>query len=118
MIAGTGLITLSVITGGISIAAFAKGVGLPVGIGLNGASLLLSVATTITCKSIKTFMIKQEKHYSIKLLAQSKLDRNPISFHKQCKTEISPLTNFTKYFKNEKTTGGSRLRLGIRQGPK
>ena len=44
----TGLITSTVITGGISIAAFASGVGLPVGIALSGTSLLLSLATPIT----------------------------------------------------------------------
>ena len=62
------------ITGGISIAAFASGVGLPVGIALSGTSLLLSLATAITRKSFKTFTEKQEKHDAIKLLAQSKLD--------------------------------------------
>ena len=73
-IVDTGLITSTVITGGISIAAFASGVGLPVGIALSGTSLLLSLATVITRKSFKTFTVKQEKHNSIKLLAQSKLD--------------------------------------------
>ena len=73
-IVDTGLITSTVITGGISIAAFANGVGLPVGIALSGTSLLLSLATVITRKSFKTFTVKQEKHDSIKLLAQSKLD--------------------------------------------
>ena len=70
----TGLITSTVITGGISIAAFASGVGLPVGIPLSGTSLLLSLATVITRKSFETFTIKQEKHDVNKLLAQSKLD--------------------------------------------
>ena len=70
----TGLITSTVITGGICIVAFASGVGLPVGIALGGTSLLLSLATVITRKSFKTFIVKQEKHYAIKLLAQSKLD--------------------------------------------
>ena len=70
----TGLITSTVITGGISIAAFASGVGLPVGIALSGTSLLLSLATAITRKSFKIFTVKQEKHDAIKLLAQSKLD--------------------------------------------
>ena len=46
------LITSTVITGGISIAAFASGVGLPVGIALSGTSLLLSLATAITRKSL------------------------------------------------------------------
>ena len=73
-IVDTGLITSMVITGGISIAAFASGVGLPVGIALSETSLLLSLATVITRKSFKTFTVKQEKHNSIKLLAQSKLD--------------------------------------------
>ena len=73
-IVDTSLITSMVITGGISIAAFASGVGLPVGAALCGTSLLLSLATVITRKSFKTFTVKQEKHNSIKLLAQSKLD--------------------------------------------
>ena len=70
----TGLITSMVITGGISIVAFASGVGLPVGIALSGTSLLLSLATAITQKSFELFTVKQEKHSSIKLLAESKLD--------------------------------------------
>ena len=43
------LITSTMITGGISIAAFASRVGLPVGITLSGTSL--SIATAITQKS-------------------------------------------------------------------
>ena len=62
------------ITGGISIAAFASGVGLPVGVALSGTSLLLSFATAITRKFFKIFTIKQEKHNATKLLTQSKLD--------------------------------------------
>ena len=73
-IVDTGLITSTVITGGMSIAAFTSGVGLPVGIALNGTSLLFSLATAITRKSFKIFPVKQEKHDAIKLLAQSKLD--------------------------------------------
>ena len=61
------------ITGEISIVGFASGVGLPVGIALNGTRLLLSLATTITQKSFKIFTVKQEKHDLIKLRAQSKL---------------------------------------------
>ena len=81
-IVDTGRITSTVITGGISIATFASGVGLPVGIVLSGTSLLLSLATVITRKSFKIFTVKQEKHDTIKLLAQSKLDSMPISFCK------------------------------------
>ena len=50
-IVDTGLITSTVITGGIFIAVFANGVGLPVGIALSGTSLILSPATGITQKS-------------------------------------------------------------------
>ena len=73
-IVDTGLITSTVITGGISIAAFASGVGLPFRIALSGTSLLFSLATTFTRKSFKIFTVKQEKHDAIKLLAQNKLD--------------------------------------------
>ena len=70
----TNLIISTMITGVIWIAAFASGVGLPLGLALSGTSLLLSLATVITRKSSKTFTMKQEKHDTIKLLAQSKLD--------------------------------------------
>ena len=73
----TDLIALTVVTGGISIAAFANGVGLPVGIALGGASLFLSVITTAIRKSSKPLKVSREsreKHDSIKLLAQRKLD--------------------------------------------
>ena len=73
-IVDTGLITSTVITGGISIAAFASGVGLPVGIALSGTSLLFSLATVTTRISFKTFAVNQEKHGAIKLYAQSNLD--------------------------------------------
>ena len=52
-IVDTDLVTSTMITGGISIAAFASGAGLPVGIALSGTSLLLSLATAITQKSFK-----------------------------------------------------------------
>ena len=95
-IADTGLITSTVITGGVSITAFASGAGLPVGIALSGTSLLLSLATVITRKSFKIFTIKQEKHDAIKLFAQSKLDSiaNTISQAMQ-DGDISP-TEFHK----------------------
>ena len=74
VIVDTGLIISTVITGGISIPAFASNAGLPAGIALSGTSLLLFLATAITRKSFKFFTVKQEKHNAIKLLAQSKLD--------------------------------------------
>ena len=93
-IVDTGLITATVITGEISIAAFVSGVGLPVSIALSENSLLLSLATAITQKSFKIFTVKQEQHDAIKLLVQSKLDsiNNIIS---QAIPDISP-TEFHK----------------------
>ena len=95
-IVDTGLITSTVITGRISIAAFASGLGLPVGIALNRTSLLLSLATAITRNSFKIFTVKQEKHDAVKLLAQSNLDSiaNIIS-HAMQDEDISP-TEFHK----------------------
>ena len=95
-IVDTGLITSTVITGGISIAVFASGVGLSVGIAFSGTSLLLSLATAITQKFFKIFTVKPEKHDAIKLLAQSKLDSitNIISQAMQ-EGDISP-TEFQK----------------------
>ena len=52
-IVDTGLITSTMITERISIAAFASGVGLPAGIALSGTSLLLSLATVITENLLK-----------------------------------------------------------------
>ena len=73
-IVDTGLITSTVITGEVSIAAFARGFGLPVGIVLNGTSLLFSLAVAIARNFFKIFTVKQEKHDAINLLPQSKLD--------------------------------------------
>ena len=70
----TDLIISTLITGGVSIAAFASGVSQPADIALSGTSLLLSLAAVITQKSFKNFIVEQEKHNAIKLLAQSKLD--------------------------------------------
>ena len=47
-IVDTGLITITVITGGISTAAFASVVGLPVGITLGMAGLVFPLVTGIT----------------------------------------------------------------------
>ena len=70
----TGLQTLTAITEGVSIAAFASFTGLPVGIALRGTSLLFSAGITTTQKIFTIITIKQEKHEVIKLPAQSKLD--------------------------------------------
>ena len=95
-IVDTGLITSTVITGGISIAAFASSAGLPVGIALSGTSPLLSLATAITRKSFKISTIKQEKHDSIKLLAQSKLDSIANIISQAMQDEVISFTEFHK----------------------
>ena len=110
----TGLITSTVITGGISIAALASGIGLPVGMALGGTSLLLSLTTAITRKSFKIFTVKQEKHDAIKLLAQSKLDSianiisqamqhgdiSPTEFHKVLQ-EVEKYRKHKAYIRNQ-----------------
>ena len=73
-IADTGLIKSTVPTGGISIAALASSVGLPVAIALGGASLLFSLATPAKQRYLTAYRVVREKHNSIKLLSQGKLD--------------------------------------------
>ena len=98
-IVDTGLSTSTVISGGISMAASASGVGLPVGIALRGASLLLSLATATTRNPFKIFTVKQEKHELLSCLPKASWAAWPISFHEQFKTEISLPLNFTRYYK-------------------
>ena len=105
-IVDTNLITSLVITGGISVAAFASGIGLPVGAAFGGAGLFLSLATVIILKSFKILTVKQKKQDAIKLLAPSKLDSiaNIISQAKEdgdtSPTEIHKvLQEVEKYFK-------------------
>ena len=58
-IVDTGLITSTVITGGVSIAAFVIGVGPLVGTALNGTSLLFFLAAALTQIYFKIFTVKQ-----------------------------------------------------------
>ena len=117
-IVDTGLITSTVITGGISIAAFASDVGLPVAITLSGTSLILSLATGITRKSFKIFTVKQEKHDSIKLLAQSKLDSIPNTISQAMQDgDISP-AEFHKVVQKVEKYRKLRLILGTRLRPR
>ena len=55
----TGLITSTVLSGSVSIAAFASGIGLLVGNALGGASLIFSPLRAIAQKSLKTLIVKQ-----------------------------------------------------------
>ena len=55
-----------------------------------------SVATVITWKSFKAFTVKQEKHHSIKLLAQSNLDSIAIIILQAMQGEDISSTEFHK----------------------
>ena len=72
-IADTGFITSTVITG-VSIAAFASRVGLPVGVAFSGTMLLFSLSAAITREYFKILTVKQENHNATKLLAPCKFD--------------------------------------------
>ena len=74
LIVDTGLIITTVISGSASIATISSGVAIPIGIVLTGTSLLLSIATTVTRKSLNAIRVKQKKHDQIILLAQTKLE--------------------------------------------
>ena len=89
---------------------------MPGGIALSGTSLLLSLTTAITRKSFKIFIVKQEKHDAIKLLAQSKLDsiRDIISQAMQ-DGDISP-TEFHKIL--QKVEKYRKLKADIRNQAK
>ena len=90
---------------------------MPVDIALSGTSLLLSLATAITGKSFKIFIVKQEKHDAIKLFAQTTLDSiaNIISQAMQDR-DISP-TEFHKVQQEvEKYCKLKKLILGTRPG--
>ena len=71
LITDTGLIIITVITGSTSIAAFASGVAIPVGIALTSASMFLSIVATVTRKSHSGENVKLNQkrrlHYKLKL---------------------------------------------------
>ena len=59
---------------GVSIPAFASGVGLPVVAALGELGVVHSLATVLTRNFCRGQMVKQGKHDAIMLLAQGKLD--------------------------------------------
>ena len=119
-IVDTDLITSTVITGGISIAAYSSEVRLSVGMALSGTSLLLFLATA-TPKSFKIFTVKQEKQDAIKLLAQSKLDSianiisqamqdgdiSPTEFHKV----LQEVEKYRKCYGNANTRNQAKAKV-------
>ena len=110
------LITTTAITGGISIAAIASGIGLPVGISLSATSLLLSLSTTITRKKISVFNSKEKKHDDIRLLAQSKLDSISGTISQAIQDESISPTEFHKIL--QETENYRKLKPDIRKQAK
>ena len=70
----TTLTTLTFLTRANSTATMASSICVPIEIVLGEAGSLSSFAATVTLKASKMFTAKHKKHYSIKPLAQSKLD--------------------------------------------
>ena len=108
----TSLITTTAITGGISIAAIASDIGLPAGIGLSATSLLLSLATTITRKTMSIFKSKEKKHDDIRLLAQSKIDSISKTISQAIQDENLSPTEFHKIL--QETENYRKLKANIR----
>ena len=73
-IVDTGLITSAVIAGWASIPAFASGAGLLVGTAFCGLGVVFSLLAVATQKFSRSQTVKQGKHNTIMLLAQSKLE--------------------------------------------
>ena len=68
------LIVLNVTTGGVCIISHASVVGAPIRIASTGFTVLLSLATGITKKLLKTTRNKKKKHDKILMLAKSKFN--------------------------------------------
>ena len=71
-IVGTGLINTSVLTGSLSIPAFPSGCVLHIGMASYCMSILLPLINAASRSSSQLFAGKEEKHNSIKYLAQIK----------------------------------------------
>ena len=98
----TSLITTTAITGGISIAALASGIGLPVGISLSATSLLLSLATTITRKTISIFKSKEKNMTIYDCLRKVNSIVSVKLFLRQYKMKRFPQQSFIRFFKRQK----------------
>ena len=112
----TSLITTTGINGGISIAALASGIGLPVGKSLSATSLLLSLGITITRKTISILNSKEKKHDNIRLLAQSKLDSISATISQAIQHENVSPTEFHKIL--QETENYRKLKADIRNREK
>ena len=68
------MIVLSVTSGGVFIASFAKAIGAPIGITSASFSLSFSLCTRLIQKLLKATRNKKKKHNKIVMLARSKLN--------------------------------------------
>ena len=98
----TSLITTTAITGGISIAAIASGIGLPVGIGFSATSLLLSLATTITRKTISIFNSKEKSMMIYDCLRKVNLIVSLKLFLRRYRMKMFPQQSFIRFYRRQK----------------
>ena len=89
---------------------------MPVGISLSATSLRLSLATTITQKTISIFKSKEKKHDDIRLLAQSKLDSISETISQAIQDEKFSPTEFHKIL--QETENYRKLKADIRKQAK
>ena len=68
------LVVLKATTGGVCIISHASFIGAPIEIANTGFTILISLATRITKKLLKTTRYKKKKHDKILMLAKSKLN--------------------------------------------
>ena len=87
-----------------------------VGISLSATSLLLSLATTITRKTISIFNSKEKKHDNIRLLAQSKLDSISEAISQAIQDENVSPTEFHKILQERENY--RKLKADIRKRAK
>ena len=98
---GNRLITTAVVTGSLSIPAFTSSWALPIGVGLSSITMLLSLATAASRRPSQSLAVKQEKHNSIKPLAQIILGSISDAISQTIRHEnISP-TEFLKIWKRK-----------------
>ena len=117
-IVDTGLITSAVITGGASIPAFANSAGLPVGAGLGGLGVVLSLLTVATRKFSRSQTVMHGKHDIIMILAQTRLDSIADIISQAMQDEnISP-TEFHKVLQERKNILKLRLILETEPRPR
>ncbi|MCE2507408.1 MAG: hypothetical protein J4F36_13280 [Nitrosopumilaceae archaeon] len=93
------LIGTAVLFGSGAITAVSTGIGTPISIALGGISLVLSLATLSTHKTLKILNSKLKKHDEIKVLAESKLDSISTSISQAIQDSHISQQEFERIFK-------------------